>query len=112
MDLLTLEIPGTQPGSSVEIQAPPGIPTGSQFSLGFLATRFLEVAMVIGILLSLFYLIYGGIYWIQSKGNKETLDKARRIIVYAIVGLIVMSLSLVIVNIIGNALGVTTLIGN
>lgn len=108
---LSLKIPGPN-GSSVEIIPPPGIPSGAQFSIGFLATKFLELAMVIGIFLSLFYLIYGGFYWIQSKGDKEKLDKARRILLYSILGLIIMSLSLVIVNVIGKALGVETLIGN
>jgi len=103
--LAQFSVPGDN-GTPVQISVPPGIPTN--VSLGALASGFISVAMIIGIFLSLIYLVYGGIYWTQSKGNKETLDKARRIIIYAILGLVIMSLSLVGVNLISSALGVTT----
>ena len=77
---------------------PAGIPSGSGFTLEAIFTTLIQAAMVVGILISLVYLCYGGFYWVQSKGDKETLDKARRIITYSILGLIVMSLALVIVN--------------
>lgn len=107
-DLLSLTIPGPS-GTSVGITPPTGIPSG--LSLGKITTSFLQVAMVIGVILSLFYLIYGGFYWLQSKGDKEKLDKARRIITSSMLGLIIMSLSLVIVSFISQALGIDTLIG-
>ena len=102
MERLALTINGTP------IEAPTGVPTN--ISLGSLETGFIIVAIVIGIILSIFYMAYGGFYWLQSKGDKERLDKARRIIIYALVGLILMSLSLVIVNLVASALGVKTLL--
>src|SRR3989344_9632776 len=102
-----LKIPGSD-GVPIVITPPPGIP--SNLSLGFLATRAIEIAVVFGILLSLVYLTYGGFFWLQSKGNKELLDKSRRIIINAIIGLIVMSLSLVMVSVITNMFGVKSLI--
>jgi len=105
--LLTLSIPGAG-GTPTQILAPKGIPT--HIPLGNLAGNLLAAAIGIGILLSLLYLVYGGFYWMQSKGDKENLDKARRIILYAIIGLIVMMLSLFVVNLITAALGVETLI--
>ena len=107
-DLLSLTIPGAN-GTSTKIETPPGIPSGIPFAN--IASAAIGVAMVIGIILALFYLTYGGIYWIQSKGDKEKLDKARRIILNSIFGLIIMSLAFVIVNLISSALGVETLIG-
>ncbi len=107
MKLLALTV-NNMKGTPEQIVPPTGIPTG--ISLGSLATGFIDVVMVIGVLLSLAYLVYGGVFWIQSKGNKETLDKARRIILYAIIGLIVMSVALVAVNLVTSAIGVTTLI--
>jgi len=108
MKYFALKIPGAD-GTPVEIQTPPGIPTN--LKLGALISLFVQAALVFGIILALLYLVYGGFFWIQSKGNKETLDKARRIILYSIIGLIVMSLSFVIVSVISAALGVQTLIG-
>lgn len=105
--LLSLTIPGNN--GPVNIEAPAGVPSGVQ--IGPLITLFLQLALTFGIILSGVYLMYGGIYWIQSKGNKETLDKARRIIIYSIVGLIVMSLSLVIVTALTSALGISSFFG-
>lgn len=108
MKSLALTIPGTKPGSTVEITAPTGIPSGENFTVSNIASIFLEVAMIIGIFLSLGYLIYGGIYIIQTGGDKQKLDKGRRTIIYAIMGLVVMSLALVIINVFATALGIQT----
>jgi len=43
-------------------------------------------------------LIYGGIKYITSLGNEDDAAKAKRVILYAIIGLIVIALSAVIVN--------------
>ncbi len=102
-------MPGAD-GGSVQIEAPDGIPTGSQFTIGNIASVFISSAMVVGIFLSLAYLIYGGFLWLQAGGNKQSLDKARRTIVFAIFGLVIMSLALVIVNVIASALGARTAI--
>ncbi len=102
--IIALTIPG-QNGESVAINPPDGIPH-TDYTIGILASGAINIAMVVGILLSLLYLVYGGFFWLQSKGDKQQLDKARRIIVYAIIGLIIMSLSLLIVNVITSALNV------
>lgn len=104
--LLSLIIPGNGGTPSVQIQAPEGIPSGPGYTIGSLSLTFIYVAMIIGIFLSLGYLVYGGIFWIQASGDKQKWDKARRIIVYSVVGLILMSTALVIVNVISAALGV------
>ena len=48
MKYLSLTIPGAG-GESIKIETPPGIPSGEHFTLGLLATAFLEVAMIVGI---------------------------------------------------------------
>ena len=107
MKYLSLTIPGAD-GDPVEITAPSRIPSGEQFSIGNIASTFIQVAMVVGILLALFYLIYGGFIWVQSGGKKEDLDKARRTILFSIFGIVIMALSLVIVNVVASAFGVKT----
>lgn len=97
--LIALTIPGYG-----QVQTPDGVPSNVQPS-GLIAVG-LNVAFVMGILLALAYLVYGGIFWLQSGGDKTKLDKARRTIIYAIVGLIVMSLAAVVVNTILVALGI------
>jgi len=107
MKLISLTIPGPSL-TPVKIEAPAGVPTG--IGLGPLISAIIGVLLLIGVVLSLMFMLYGGLYWTQSKGDKETLDRARRIILYAIIGLIVMSLSFVIVTVVSQALGVPSLI--
>src|SRR3990172_9310624 len=109
MTYLSLKVPDAK-GTPIELQAPPGVPTGPQFTIGHIATVFLELAMIIGVFLSMGYLVYGGIILLQAGSDKQKWDKARRTIVYAIAGLIVMSLALVIVNVIASAFGVRTVV--
>lgn len=107
--LFSLKVPDPE-GTPVELEAPPGIPSGEQFTIGHIATVALQVAMIFGILLSTGYLVYGGFLWLQASGDKQKLDKARRTIIYAILGLIVMSLALVIVNVMASAFGIRTVV--
>jgi hypothetical protein len=104
MENFALTVPGLS-GTPMQIQVS-GIPSG--YTIGGLASGGIRIAMIVGIFLSLIYLLYGGWYWLQSKGDKQNLDKARRIIVYAVVGLIIMSVSMVVVNVISTAVGVKT----
>lgn len=108
MKLIALTVPGLN-GTPTAVVAPTGIPTG--YRLEDILGATVQLMMVIGIVLSLIYLTYGGLFWIQTKGDKEQLDKARRIITYAIIGLIVMSLSFVLVNTFTAAVGIKGLSG-
>lgn len=97
--LLALTIPGYG-----KVQTPDNVP--SNVPPGAIISLALNTAIFVGIILSLLYLIYGGIHWLQSGGDKTKLDKSRRILVYAVVGLIVMLLSAVIVNVILASIGI------
>lgn len=109
MKYLSLTIQGPN-GEPVQIVAPPGVPSGPQFTIGHIATVFFEVAMIVGIFLSLGYLIFGGFLWLQASGDKEKWKKARRTIQYSIIGLITISLALVIVNVVASAFGIKTFV--
>jgi hypothetical protein len=111
MKLFAYGIPALNGSGTTEITPPAGIPSGSEFTVGRIATSFLSVAIVFGVLLSIIYLTYGGFLYMQSRGAKEQLDKARRVMLYAIIGLIVMASSLVIVSLVTGALGVNTSVG-
>jgi hypothetical protein len=53
---------------------------------------------VVAVLAALFFLLWGGIKWITSGGDKEKVDGARKTVIYAIIGLIVVILSVLIIN--------------
>ena len=103
-NLFSLKLPGAD-GNPVELQAPSGIPTGPEFTIGSIASLAIQLALIVGIFISLGYLIYGGLYWQQASGDKQKWDKARRIIVYSVFGLIIMFLALAIVNVVASAFG-------
>ena len=49
-------------------------------------------------LLATIMVIYGGMQYVTSAGNDEAVGKAKKIILYAVIGIIVILLSFVIVN--------------
>lgn len=54
--------------------------------------------IIVGIVVSLIFLLYGGLRWIISGGDKAKVDTARQTIVASIVGLIIVILAWVIIN--------------
>lgn len=56
--------------------------------------------IVLAVVIALLYLLYGGIKWITSKGEKTEVEAARNHIIAAVVGLIVVFLSIFILSII------------
>lgn len=68
-----------------------------------------QLMFITAIVLSLFFLVFGGIQWIMSGGDKEGLTKARNKITYAIIGLVVTLLSFFIVSAVGKPFGIDLL---
>lgn len=99
--LLTLTIPGQG-----QITAPENIPAG--VSLGGLITAFLGVFMTLGILISVVFIAYGAILWITSGGDKTKVDKARKTLIYSVVGVMVIAFSFLVINVITAVIGVVT----
>ncbi len=50
------------------------------------------------------FIIYGGITYITSSGDPQKAMKAKRILIYAIVGLVIVLLAFTIENFIGGAI--------
>lgn len=90
------------------VETPPNIP-GGDAAPGNIINLFLALLVTVGIVAALIFVIYGGVLWITSQGDKGKIDRARRTITYAIVGLIVIILSFTIVRIVGYLLGASAL---
>lgn len=76
--------------------------------------KIVSVLLIVAIILALLYLVYGGIKYITSGGDKAKIDGARAHITAAIVGLVIAFLSFFILNVItyvftGKAFGDFTL---
>lgn len=68
-------------------------------SLGAVIGSFITFGFVIVGLVALGFLVWGGIKWLTSEGDKNAVEGARNHIINAIIGLIVIFLSYMIVNI-------------
>lgn len=66
---------------------------GYALSLGNLISSLLNFVMIIAAILVFLYLIWGGIEWITSGGDKAKTESARNKITSAIIGLIVLAAS-------------------
>lgn len=85
--------------------------------LANIITNILNIVFAIGVILALFYLIWGAFTWITSGGDKTKTADARNKIIAAIVGLILLAatwafLSLVLTVIYGNSSSVETVIND
>ncbi len=105
MKELALSI-GDPNNPTFKIIPPSGIGT---YSIDTLVSTALTILFVIAVILTLFFLIYGGISFITSGGDKEKVANARQKLTYAVIGLIIVFLSFFIVNLIGGIFGVKLL---
>ena len=57
---------------------------------GLLLNQLLSIALTIGVIAVLLFLIWGGIEWITSGGDKSKTEKARDKITQAVIGLVIL----------------------
>jgi hypothetical protein len=79
-----------------------GLPNETSFTEFML--RIINIALAVAGLIAVLFLIIGGFRYITSAGNEETAENAKKIIINAIIGVVVIILSFVIVRVISNAL--------
>ncbi len=78
--------------------------TGGEGSFRTLARTIVNFFLYFLGFLATVMIIYGGILYVTSAGNDENVQKAKKILMYAIVGIVVILLSFAIVNtVIGGA---------
>lgn len=106
---LALSFPGAN-GTPQVVQAPSGIPTGGLSGdggkiIGFGITLFLIVCVI----LALAFLVWGGLNWIMSEGDKTKLESARKTLIWAVVGLMLTFVSFFLVSLFGHFFGIDIL---
>ncbi len=92
------------PSPAPLVQPPSGAVSGD-IAIGSIPTVFVNLLFSLAIILAVVYLIFGGIKWITSRGDKAGVESARKHIIAAIIGLVVVAGTFVIVNIIFQVLG-------
>lgn len=100
MENLALSISGT----------PIPLPGGAKnYDLSNIISTAVSLLILFAILLTLFFLISGGLDMIMANGEKEKVAKSREKLTYAVFGLIIVFLSFLIVGTIGDLFGVKLL---
>jgi hypothetical protein len=74
--------------------------TASAGAFSNIIGTFITFAFVIAIVIALGYLVYGGIKWILSEGDKGKVEESRNHVIAAVIGLIVVFLSYFILNLV------------
>jgi hypothetical protein len=74
---------------------------------GGILRRSIVAVLIVAALLSLVFLIWGGIKWILSGGDKAKVETARNTIIAAIVGLIIAFLAYFILSVVLNLFGIS-----
>ena len=82
-----------------------------QTNFGTLAGSFVGAAIMIGALLAFFYMLWGGLDWITSGGDKSKVEQARHKITHAIVGLGLVASMIAIFSVVQYFFGINILGG-
>ena len=72
--------------------------TGGESSFRGLVLRIINYALGFLGLLAVIMIIYGGVTYVTSAGNDDAIGNAKKIIMYALIGIIVILLSFVVVR--------------
>jgi len=76
-------------------------------SLGTLIPNLFTIAVTLGAFFVMYQLILGALNWINSAGEKEKVEKARKQMTNAIIGLVILvSIWILFFTIAGNILGI------
>jgi hypothetical protein len=96
--------------TQIEIKQPTvfqsGIPT-----IGSLISGLVGLAIIIAALLAFVYLVWGGIEWITSGGDKAGMEAARSRITNAFIGLFIVAAAWAITKLIETFFGITIISG-
>lgn len=97
--LLALEIEGFG-----EVVPPTNIPSGGIGEFNNIASTALNLFVLAGVLLTMFFIAWGGVRWITSGGDKNKVESARKTITFSIIGFIVIVFSFILIRVIGQVL--------
>ncbi|OGD62299.1 hypothetical protein A2160_00720 [Candidatus Beckwithbacteria bacterium RBG_13_42_9] len=81
-------------------------PSGGVKNFGTLLSAGLQVAIILSAILTFAYLVWGGVQWITSGGDKSAYEAARGRITAALIGLAIVAAAAALMKLIGFFFGV------
>ncbi|MBI3985277.1 MAG: hypothetical protein HY344_05085 [Candidatus Levybacteria bacterium] len=88
---------------------PEGIDAPTIACIPIIIKVIINWAFIFGAIVALFLIIYGGIRLINSGGDPKSVEGARKMLTFALIGLTVIFLSFFIINLIADFTGVELL---
>lgn len=89
-------IPAAYAQTTINVDAP----RGSVANLGELISGLVTAAIVVSAVIALIFLVWGGVQWLTSGGDKVNTEKAQQRITAAVIGLAIVVASWAIVTLI------------
>ena len=99
--MMTSFVPVHAQGGFISTKDNPGAvnsATGGQGDFRTLALTIVNFFLTFLGLIAVVMIIYGGFLYVTAAGNQEKIESAKKIIMYAIIGIVVILLSFAIVN--------------
>jgi hypothetical protein len=96
-------------GGTIQVPPPPGF---NITNIGTLISAAIGLALIIAALLVFVYLIWGGLQYITSGGDKGKTEEARARISAALVGLAIVAAAWAVIQIVGYFFGIDIFGGN
>jgi hypothetical protein len=75
-------------------------------NLGGLVSTGIGFLLAIAVIIALFFLVFGGIRWMTSGGDKAKVESARNHIIAALIGLVIAFLAFFILNVVLSVFGI------
>jgi magnesium-transporting ATPase (P-type) len=91
-------------GTSIPV--PAGVPNQGISSGANLIGIAFNLILILAIILGIAFIVYAGVQWAISGGDKQKIQQARARLTFAIIGLVVVVLAFTIVNLVHTILGI------
>lgn len=99
----------TQP-PGLGIQAGKGSAASAEKLVENIVVNVVSILFAVGGIGVVVYFVWGAVDWILSGGDKEKINNARKKMTHAIIGLVLLSLSFVLINLVGEIVGFNPLV--
>ncbi len=94
---------GTSLGGPVQVQNPLTAST-----VAGLFQDIIDIIMVFAVPIIVFFIVYAGFLYVTARGNQETIQKAHKALLYAIIGGLLIIGANVLINVVGGTVTAVT----
>lgn len=104
-----LALAGVVYAQNIPLDPPAGFGNLADITLPGIISTAIKLVLVVAALIAFFYLVWGGIKWITSGGDKEQTAKAQGTITAALVGLVIVFAAWAIIKLLEQFFGIEIL---